>query len=192
MFLSSLNLFNFVFKYSLFYYHYVNKFLSFNINVIVLNTWFYPFILFFRYNSLFFNNMLTDMNTFDYNKEVLLNNNKKITINCVIYNFFLYKYNLKINIFTFCSDFKKLNTISDLYQNSLWLERELSEMFNINFLNKLDSRNLLLDYSYIGSPLLKSFPNVGHLELYYNYVENWIFYTGIILKESSKTEFYYY
>lgn len=141
---------------------------------------------------MFYSNSLIDMNTFDYNKNFLLFNKKKITINCVIYNFFLYKYSLKLNIFTYCSDFKNLNTISNLYNNSLWLERELSEMFNINFKNKLDSRNLLLDYSYIGNPLLKNFPCVGYIELFYNYIDNWVFYTKIILKESIKNEFYYY
>lgn len=132
------------------------------------------------------------MNTFDYNKDILLNNNKKSTINCIVYNFHMYKYDLKLNLFTFSFDFKKLNTISNLFKSSLWLERELSEMFNINFLNKKDSRNLLLDYSYIGNPLLKSFPTIGYLELFYSFIDNWIFYTKINLRESSKLEFYYY
>ena len=136
--------------------------------------------------------MLIDMSTFDYNKDILLNNNTKLTLNCVSYYFFSIIYNLKINIYTFSSDLNKLNSISFLFLNSLWLERELSEMFNIYFLNKIDSRNLLLDYSYIGNPLLKNFPSIGNVELFYNYSDNWLFYTNIILKESSKTEFFYY
>lgn len=192
MFNNLLNLFNFIFKYSYFLVNYINKYSNFQVNLIVLNSWFYTFILFIRYNSFFYKTMLIDINTFDYNKPLLLHNNQKIIINCMTYYFFSIFYNLKINIFTFTSDITKINSVSFLFNNALWLERELSEMFNIYFLNKLDSRNLLLDYSYIGNPLLKNFPVIGNVELFYNYSNNWMFYTPIILKESSKIEFYFY
>ncbi len=192
MFLSLLNILNFVFKYSNFYINYFSKVLNFQINLVVLNTWFYVFIIFIKYNSLFYKTTLIDMNTFDYNKNILLLNNKKMSLNCIIYNFYLYKYELKLNFFSFSSELKALNSISFFFNNALWLERELSEMFNINFLNKLDNRNLLLDYSYIGYPLLKSFPTIGFVELSYSFLNNWILYIKIILKESNKPEFYYY
>lgn len=186
------NLFNFIFRYAFFLLNYINKYSNFQVNIIVLNTWFYPFILFLKYNSFFYKTMLLDINTFDYNKVLLLSNNKKIIVNCMTYYFFSITYNLKINLFTFTSEIAKLNSISFLFNNALWIERELAEMFNIYFLNKLDNRNLLLDYSYIGNPLLKTFPMIGNVELFYNYSNNWMFYTPIILKESSKIEFYYY
>lgn len=192
MFNNLFNLFNFAFKYSFFLVNYINKYSNFQLNLVVLNAWFYPFILFIRYNSFFYKTMLLDINTFDYNKALLLSNNKKIIVNCMTYYFFSVTYNLKINLFTFTSDLDKLNSISFLFNNALWVERELSEMFNIYFLNKLDNRNLLLDYSYIGNPLLKSFPMIGNVELFYSYINNWMFYTPIILKESSKIEFFYY
>jgi NADH:ubiquinone oxidoreductase subunit C len=116
--------------------------------------------------------MLIDVNSFDYNKNFVLNNKKKIAINCIIYYFFLSKFNVKINLFSFTSEENKIESISNLFNNALWTERELAEMFNINFLNKLDNRNLLLDYSYIGYPLLKSFPVTGNIELYYNFLKN--------------------
>jgi NADH-quinone oxidoreductase subunit C len=136
--------------------------------------------------------MLVDINSFDYNKNLILTNNKKINLNCLIYYFYLSKFNFKLNIISFTSEIKKANSISHLFNNAQWVERELSEMFNINFLNKLDSRNLLLDYSYIGYPLLKIFPITGNIELYYNFLKNWISYTPIILKDSVKIEFVYY
>lgn len=192
MFLNLLNLLNFIFKYSFFFINYINQYSNFHLNIIILNNWFYIIILFLKYNSFFYKTMLVDINTFDYNKILLLENNQKLIINCIIYYFISLIYNVKINIYTFSSDLNKLNSISFLFNNSLWIERELTEMFNIYFLNKLDNRNLLLDYSYIGNPLLKNFPIVGNVELFYNYINNWIFYTPIILKESSKIEFFYY
>jgi NADH-quinone oxidoreductase subunit C len=136
--------------------------------------------------------MLIDINSFDYNKNIVLNNKKTNSINCIIYYFFLSQFNIKINFFSFTSEINKINSISNLFNNAFWTERELAEMFNINFLNKLDNRNLLLDYSYIGYPLLKVFPITGNVELYYNFLKNWISYTPVILKESSKIEFFFY
>lgn len=192
MFLSLLNLFNFIFKYSVFYVNFLTKLTNFNINLIVLNSWLNMYIIFLKYNSLFYKSMLIDINIFDYNKYITLNNNKKINLNCIIYIFLIFNLNIKISIFSFISEIQKINSISNIFQNALWVERELSEMFGINFLNKLDTRNLLLDYSYIGYPLLKIFPITGNIEIYFNFLKNWISYTKIILKESNKIEFIYY
>jgi len=117
--------------------------------------------------------MLLDINSFDYNKQIEINNNKKINVNCLIYYFFLSKLNLKLNIYSFVSEISKLQSISHIFNNSQWVERELAEMYGIYFLNKMDSRNLLLDYSYFGYPLLKIFPVTGNIEIYFNFLKNW-------------------
>lgn len=191
MFLSILSIINFVFKSSIFYVNFLKKISNFSINLLIINSWFYAYILFLKYNSFFFKSYLIDINAFDLNKKFLLHF-KKIKLNCIVYYFFLSKINFKLNFFTFTSELNKINSISNLFNNSKWVEREISEMFGIFFLNKIDSRNLLLDYSYIGYPLLKLFPITGNIEIYFNFLNNWISYTKIILKESNKTEFYFY
>ena len=62
----------------------------------------------------------------------------------------------------------KLDSIETLFFNSNWLEREVAEMTGIFFSNKLDSRNLLLMYGDVFSPLLKYFSSVGLYEYFYN------------------------
>lgn len=52
----------------------------------------------------------------------------------------------------------ELMSIDKLYENSQWLERETSEMFNVNYFFKKDTRSLLLDYPRKNFPLLKDFP----------------------------------
>lgn len=37
-------------------------------------------------------------------------------------------------------------TVSTIYKSCVWLERELSDFTNINFLGLTDTRRLLLDY----------------------------------------------
>ena len=48
------------------------------------------------------------------------------------------------------------------------MERELAEMFNVQILESLDTRNLLLDYHYTNNPLLKHFNVEGFQEVYLN------------------------
>lgn len=163
----------------------------FNINLLVLNSWFYLYTLVIRYNSIFYKNYLVDINTFDYNKKIILKNKKKINLNCVIYYFFLNYYNFKLNIVTFSSTLRSLESLNYLFPNSLWIERELSEMFNISFKNSIDNRILLLDYSFVGNPLLKIFPVIGNLEIYYNFLKGWVSYTNLLNKESLKIDFNY-
>jgi len=64
-----------------------------------------------------------------------------------------------------------IQTIEPLFLNSSWLEREMSEMYGIIFLNKNDSRKLLLMYSVTEHPMHKSFPCSGYNESYYSVFE---------------------
>lgn len=85
----------------------------------------------------------------------------------VLYNFINYKtFNKYLLLFI---NNGKIFSIDGLFFNANWLERELIEFFNINVLNKLDTRNLLLDYNFVGAPLLKSFPTEGYTELFFNF-----------------------
>lgn len=172
MFLTVVNLIYFIFSYSIFYININERLTNFNINILILSSWLYIHIVFLKYSSFFYKTMLVDMNTFDYNKQIEINNNKKINVNCMIYYFFLSKLNLKLNIYSYISEINKINSIANLFNNAQWVERELSEMFGIFFLRKLDSRNLLLDYSYFGYPLLKVFPVTGNVEIYFNFLNN--------------------
>lgn len=63
----------------------------------------------------------------------------------------------------------KIFSLVSVYANSNWLERELIEFFGVNIPNKLDTRNLLLDYNFIWNPLLKTFPVEGYQEIFYNF-----------------------
>ena len=51
---------------------------------------------------------------------------------------------------------KNIQSISSIYTSAVWLERENSEMFNLNYTNLLDSRRLLLDYTTSRGVLLKN------------------------------------
>jgi hypothetical protein len=52
------------------------------------------------------------------------------------------------------------------------MERECSEMNNIVFRNKLDNRNLLLQYMDLTVPLDKKLSSIGDFEIFYNFLNN--------------------
>jgi len=65
-------------------------------------------------------------------------------------------------------------------------------MFGINFSNKKDARRLLLDYSFVGLPLLKNFSVIGYSELYYDFNEQSLYYIPLQMSESEKIKFKFY
>lgn len=68
-----------------------------------------------------------------------------------------------------CNKYYQLTTLNYVYPNSVWLERENSEMLNIFYVGSKDSRKLLLDYSVKRGVLLKSFKHKFMSNYYKNY-----------------------
>lgn len=90
----------------------------------------------------------------------------------IYYIFYMYFLKIRITLFAFYKNTKDvIPSIDKNYENAGWLEREVSEMFQINFILKKDNRNLLLDYSQNEHPMLKDFPTEGYKDLYYNFIE---------------------
>lgn len=121
-------------------------------------------------------NFLIDLSAIDLQKTKqnwIFKKLKKNINNILLYSiYFIYFLKIKISIFSFlkkqfCKNY--FYSIEDIFFNSNWLEREVSEMFNIYFFNKIDNRNLLLEYSSMYNPMLKNFPCEGYFEIYYNF-----------------------
>jgi len=84
--------------------------------------------------------------------------------------FYIYKLNIFFTIITnsYCNFFSSDN----IFLNSSWMEREASEMLNLNFINKYDNRNLLLQYFDSSKPLTKNIPSIGEFDLFFNFLNN--------------------
>lgn len=88
----------------------------------------------------------------------------------VAYNTLDYTSNSRYIFFYFLNNSEMKHSISDVYFNANWLERELVEFFNIKLTNRSDTRNLLLDYNFTANPLLKNYPTEGHQEIFFNHL----------------------
>ena len=59
-------------------------------------------------------------------------------------------------------------TVTTLWPNAGWLEREVFDMYGVVFAGNPDLRRILTDYGFEGHPFRKDFPLTGYQELRYS------------------------
>lgn len=59
-------------------------------------------------------------------------------------------------------------TVTTLWPNAGWLEREVFDMFGVLFDGNTDMRRILTDYGFEGHPFRKDFPLTGYTEVRYS------------------------
>jgi NADH:ubiquinone oxidoreductase subunit C len=77
-------------------------------------------------------------------------------------------YNARIRLKTFISDYVHVYSITSIFVNAGWWEREIWDFYGLYFENHLDLRRILTDYGFEGYPLRKDFPLSGFRELRYD------------------------
>ena len=94
----------------------------------------------------------------------------------VVYNFHNLFTNSRLFVFTKTfsqSDrYEGVGTVSELFSNSSWLEREVAELHGVQFSFKKDLRNLMLQYGDTSNPFRKSFPSIGFRETTYDVISD--------------------
>lgn len=121
---------------------------------------FLKIVLFLKDNPTTNFDVLIDICAVDYPSE------KKRFV--VVYNFLSTTQNLRIRLKLNVADGEAVPTISDIYPCSNWYEREIFDLFGINFSNHPDLRRILTDYDFEGYPLRKDFPLTGFIQLRYD------------------------
>jgi len=87
---------------------------------------------------------------------------------CVVYELLSITYNIRLRVKVFVNEVKSIASVTKIYINANWWEREIWDLFGIYFENHPDLRRLLTDYGFEGYPLRKDFPLYGYLELRYD------------------------
>lgn len=86
----------------------------------------------------------------------------------VVYSLCSIKFNARIKVVTSVDELTPLASITDLYKNANWMEREVWDMYGLYFAFHPDLRRILTDYGFEGYPLRKDFPLSGFKETRYD------------------------
>ncbi len=78
-------------------------------------------------------------------------------------------------------------TITTLWPNAGWLEREVFDMYGVVFDGNPDLRRILTDYGFEGHPFRKDFPMTGYTELRYSEDEKRVVYEPVDLPQDMRT-----
>ncbi|MEM6827762.1 MAG: NADH-quinone oxidoreductase subunit C, partial [Pseudomonadota bacterium] len=78
-------------------------------------------------------------------------------------------------------------TVTTLWPNAGWLEREVFDMFGVTFAGNKDLRRILTDYGFEGHPFRKDFPMTGYTELRYSEDEKRVVYEPVELAQDMRT-----
>ena len=65
-------------------------------------------------------------------------------------------------------DSPTIESVTGVYPNANWMEREIYDMFGITFENHPDMRRILMPYDWTGYPLRKDYP-VGYEEVQFSF-----------------------
>ncbi len=74
-------------------------------------------------------------------------------------------------------------TVTTLWPNAGWLEREVFDMYGVIFEGNQDLRRILTDYGFEGHPFRKDFPLTGYVELRYSQEQQRVIYEPVKLNQ---------
>jgi len=92
--------------------------------------------------------------------------------------------NWRVRLRVFAPDdaFPVVETLTGIWNNVNWYEREAFDLFGIMFSGHPDLRRILTDYGFIGHPFRKDFPISGHVEMRYDPQQKRVVYQPVSIE----------
>ena len=101
----------------------------------------------------------------------------------LVYLLLSHQNNLRIKIKLNFNSNDKISSITKIFPSANWMEREVFDMYGIQFINHPDLRRILTDYNFDGFPLRKDFPLTGFEEVRYSEKEKKVIYEPVKLEQ---------
>jgi len=102
----------------------------------------------------------------------------------LIYLLLSHENNLRIKISTSFEMGKKIKSLTKIFPSANWMEREVFDMYGVEFENHPDLRRILTDYNFEGYPLRKDFPLTGFKEVRYSEKDKKVIYEPVKLEQN--------
>jgi NADH-quinone oxidoreductase subunit C len=93
-----------------------------------------------------------------------------------------HNWRVRLRVFAPDDDFPVVDTLSGVWCNANWYEREAFDLFGIMFSGHPDLRRILTDYGFIGHPFRKDFPISGQVEMRYDPQQKRVVYQPVTIE----------
>ena len=133
-------------------------------------------MLFLKTNKDTMFRQLVDITAVDYPQ-----NEKRFKL---VYLLLSHEFNQRIHLDYNISEKEIANSVTSVFPSANWMEREVFDMYGINFKNHPDLRRILTDYGFEGHPLRKDFPLTGHNEVRYDEETKKVIYEPVKLEQN--------
>ena len=77
-----------------------------------------------------------------------------------------------------------ISSLTSIFPSANWMEREVFDMYGVEFKDHPDLRRILTDYGFEGHPLRKDFPLTGHNEVRYSEEDKKVIYEPVKLEQN--------
>jgi NADH-quinone oxidoreductase subunit C len=89
---------------------------------------------------------------------------------------------LAVKVFAPDDEMPVVASVTDLWSSANWFEREAFDLYGVVFDGHLDLRRILTDYGFIGHPMRKDFPVMGHVEMRYDPERQRVIYQPVTIE----------
>jgi NADH-quinone oxidoreductase subunit C len=93
-----------------------------------------------------------------------------------------HNWRLRLRVFAPQDDFPVVDSLTSVWPNADWYEREAFDLFGIMFPGHADLRRILTDYGFIGHPFRKDFPLSGNVEMRYDPEQKRVIYQPVTIE----------